>query len=96
MPWLAAALGVFAGAALRSIILKSLVVLGIGFASFAGLDLLLTGLLNQVQSQFGSVGQPWISYLGLLRVDQAVSAYFSAFSIVVGMAGIRLVARAAT
>lgn len=68
---------------------RVLLSLGIGYVTYAGFDLSITWLLNQIKSNMSSMGAETVSFLAWLWVDKAIGVVFSAYSaaLLVKMAG---------
>lgn len=79
--WLATAAGSLVG--------RVLLGLGMSYITYSGFDLSVTWLLNQIKSNFSSMGADTVSFLAWLWVDKAIGLVFSAYSaaLVIKMAG---------
>ena len=93
------ALPVAAGAAvavgwiLRSIavaiVIRVLTAFGVGWALFYGVDLMLDYALGQIQAQINGFGIPEVVvFIGLLKIDYAISLIFAAWALRLGIRGL--------
>lgn len=73
--WILGALG----PVLMSVVGRVLLALGIGIATFTGVDLALDSLKARIISDIQGLPAVIVGILGLLRLDQAILTVFSAF-----------------
>ncbi len=81
LPWL---LGFLVSHVLTSFIFKLLGSLGIGYAVFSGIDVLMDTLNTYIQSQIANTGQlgpAIVQMLGVLRVADGLNLILSAVSV---------------
>jgi len=94
--FLVSALGIFARMAIGSMILKVLLILGVGIASTAILEPFLESMLAQSEGALLAVPSPFGDYLALARVDDGVAIIASAAIVRAKMAGLKLIANTVT
>lgn len=71
--------------AMTSLVGRVLIALGIGFASYSGIDTLVSNLTQSIQGNLSGIpGSLW-SWLALLKVQTSISIITSAFSTRVAM-----------
>lgn len=87
----AAFIPMFMGAlamAMGSLIGRAILVLGIGFVTYTGIDLALGAMLNAVIGGVRNIGGDAVMLLGYLWVDKAISVMSSAVVASVAMRGV--------
>jgi hypothetical protein len=67
--------------AMASLIGRALLALGISYITFTGMDVLLSGLNDSINSNLGSLPGELISWLGILQVQTSISILASALAI---------------
>lgn len=89
LPVLGGAIALLVGHVLGAVIFRVLLALGVGFATFTGVDFVLGELGDFIRGQYGSIPTAALQFLGLLRFDQAVNMILSAIAIryTLGFAG---------
>ena len=87
MPLIAALVAALEWAA-GSIVIRVLLTLGISFASYSGIDVMLTQTQSQIISALGSFGGVTSQLFGVLQVGTAINIIVSAFTTRMLMSGV--------
>lgn len=89
MPALFVPIGVFIAAILSGVIARVLLTLGLGIATYYGVQTLIDKLNNYVAGAFGNVGSDVVQIVGLLGLDEAMTVMLSAYVAVLTINGIQ-------
>lgn len=64
-----------------SMVGRVLLALGLNFVTYAGLDLAMTWVQNQIQSSIGGMPADIVNFLGWCWCDKAISMLFSTYTV---------------
>lgn len=63
------------------LVIRVLAALGLGFAAYSGISVLLDELLDMVQGNINALGSQVLQYVAVFNVDRFMTMVFSAFVI---------------
>lgn len=86
MPWLVALAGVLANL-VPSLVGRVLLALGIGFFSYTGMDVIMSGLRDLFMSNAAGIPAYAVGFLGLLKIGTCFNILMSAIAIKMALAG---------
>ncbi|MBA1148234.1 DUF2523 domain-containing protein [Ectothiorhodospiraceae bacterium WFHF3C12] len=89
MPAIFVPIAVFLAFILSGVIARVLATLGLGIATYYGVQALVDELRGAVASAFGDVGADAVAIVALLGIDEAMTIILSAYVAVLTLNGIR-------
>lgn len=89
------ALGIGAKLIIGSMIAKIFLTLGVGIATYIGIDILIANITGDVRAALSVIPDPYRSFLALAQVDRAFNLILSAISVRTTLNAVRLVSRVA-
>lgn len=96
VPALIGGLGVFAKVALASLVIKVLLILGVGIGTTLVLGPFLESMLSQAEGALISVPSPFGNYLALAKVDEGLAIIAGGALARAQLGGLKLVAQSVT